>query len=75
LRFVAALSVLVQHVVQFQLLLWVPALATTVLSLVFAALILNVGCNEHTLLRLRHSVLDYLGWISYGIYMFHPLCI
>jgi peptidoglycan/LPS O-acetylase OafA/YrhL len=51
----------------------VPALATTLLSLVFALVILNVGCNERTLLRIGNPVTDYLGRISYGIYMFHPL--
>src|SRR4051812_15035790 len=50
-------------------------LGVTILSLAFAALILNVGCNERSLLRIGNPVLDYLGRISYGIYMFHPLLI
>jgi len=50
-------------------------LGVTILSLAFAALILNVGCNERSLLRIGNPVLDYLGSISYGIYMFHPLLI
>ena len=50
-----------------------PAVATTLLSLVFVLVILNVGCNERTLLRIGNPVTDYLGRISYGIYMFHPL--
>jgi peptidoglycan/LPS O-acetylase OafA/YrhL len=38
-------------------------------------LIINVGCNARTMLRLSHPTLDYLGRISYGIYMLHPLVI
>jgi peptidoglycan/LPS O-acetylase OafA/YrhL len=52
-----------------------PALATVLLSLVFALVILNVGCNDKTLLRIGNPALDYLGRISYGIYMFHPLVV
>jgi peptidoglycan/LPS O-acetylase OafA/YrhL len=50
-----------------------PAAATTLLSLVFVLVILNVGCNEWTLLRIGNPVTDYLGRISYGIYMLHPV--
>jgi peptidoglycan/LPS O-acetylase OafA/YrhL len=52
-----------------------PALATVLLSLVFALVILNLGCNDKTLLRIGNPALDYLGRISYGIYMFHPLVV
>ena len=52
-----------------------PTFGTASISLVFLAVILNVGCNEGSLLRLGNPVLDYLGRISYGIYMFHPLVI
>jgi peptidoglycan/LPS O-acetylase OafA/YrhL len=52
-----------------------PAMATMLLSLVFALVIVNVGCNEDTVLRLASPAVDYLGRISYGIYMFHPLVV
>jgi peptidoglycan/LPS O-acetylase OafA/YrhL len=52
-----------------------PTFGTASISLVFLAVILNVGCNERSLLRIGNPVLDYLGRISYGIYMFHPLVI
>jgi peptidoglycan/LPS O-acetylase OafA/YrhL len=53
--------------------IWSRTFGTVALSVVFAAIILNVGCNERTLLRLGNPVLDYLGRITYGLYMFHPL--
>ena len=40
-------------------------------ALVYAILILNVATNPRTLVRLEHPVLDYLGRISYGIYVYH----
>ncbi|MFL5951660.1 MAG: acyltransferase family protein [Gaiellaceae bacterium] len=52
---------------------WTPSLATTLVSLAFLLVILNVGCNERV--RLGNGPLDYLGRISYGIYMFHPLVV
>lgn len=54
---------------------WSRTFGTTVLSLAFVGVILNVGCNRRSLLRIGNPVLDYLGRISYGIYMFHPLLI
>jgi len=44
-------------------------------SVVFLVIILNVACNPATILRLRHRIFDYLGKISYGLYMYHILCI
>jgi peptidoglycan/LPS O-acetylase OafA/YrhL len=42
---------------------------------VFAWFILNVAVNERSILRLDLRPLDYLGDISYGIYMYHALAI
>jgi peptidoglycan/LPS O-acetylase OafA/YrhL len=46
-----------------------------IVSLVFVTLILNVSCNKNFLLKLDAPILNSLGRISYGIYMFHPLVI
>jgi peptidoglycan/LPS O-acetylase OafA/YrhL len=40
-------------------------------SLVFILLILNVGTNPGTLLKLNHPILERLGQISYGLYLYH----
>ncbi|MBL0102607.1 MAG: acyltransferase [Bacteroidetes bacterium] len=42
-------------------------------AILFAILILNVATNPKTLFTLESKGLNYLGKVSYGIYMFHPL--
>ena len=44
-------------------------------ALVFIIIILNAATNPSSFLNLRSKVLDYLGKISYGIYMYHAMCI
>ncbi|MEO5571281.1 MAG: acyltransferase [Bacteroidia bacterium] len=44
-------------------------------SILFCIIILNVSSNTSSLLKLNHIIPDYLGKISYGLYMFHQLCI
>lgn len=44
-------------------------------ALLFAFIILNCAANEHSILNLENRPLNYLGKISYGIYMYHPLAI
>ena len=41
----------------------------------FAVLIVNLAGNPKSLLRLENRVLDYLGRISFGIYVFHSFVI
>lgn len=45
------------------------------LSVPCLVIIMNVGCNPNTFIRLRGRLLNYLGKISYGIYMYHLACI
>jgi peptidoglycan/LPS O-acetylase OafA/YrhL len=44
-------------------------------SISFLVIILNVASNEKSLLRFESPILQYLGRISYGFYMFHVMCI
>lgn len=44
-------------------------------SVSFLVIILNVAGNEKVLLRFENRLLQYLGRISYGFYMFHVMCI
>ena len=44
-------------------------------SLPFLVIILNVATNPECVYRLQGPVLNYLGKISYGIYMYHLICI
>jgi peptidoglycan/LPS O-acetylase OafA/YrhL len=40
-------------------------------GILFAIVILNLGCNKNCIFSLENKVLNFLGKISYGIYMFH----
>ena len=46
-----------------------------VFSIFFILLILNLAFNDRSILNLEHKVLNYLGKISYGIYIFHLITI
>jgi peptidoglycan/LPS O-acetylase OafA/YrhL len=52
-----------------------PVYTPLLLMLVFAWFILNVAVNERSIVRLNWRPLNYLGDISYGIYMYHALAI
>ena len=41
----------------------------------FLIIILNVSCNKNGLLKLENGLLNFLGRISYGVYMYHILVI
>lgn len=49
------------------------ALPHEVYALLFAVIILNLACNPKSVVNLEYRPLAYLGNISYGIYMWHPL--
>lgn len=44
-------------------------------NFLFLWLILNVSLNKHSLIKLNSRVFNFLGDISYGIYMYHMLVI
>lgn len=44
-------------------------------SILFAIIIMNLASNERTIVRMENSVFSYLGRISYGLYMYHPVAI
>ncbi|MBS1652560.1 MAG: acyltransferase [Bacteroidetes bacterium] len=46
-----------------------------VYSVLFLIVILNVSSNTNSILKLNHRVFEYLGKISYGIYMYHMIFI
>lgn len=46
-----------------------------VYSVIFLIIILNVCSNPGSFLRLTHPLIDYLGKISYGIYMYHMIVV
>ena len=44
-------------------------------SIAFAIIILNVGTNPTALIKLRGKLFDFLGKISFGMYVLHPFVI
>lgn len=52
-----------------------PVLHFEIYSALFAVIILNLAGNPRRLFSLENPVFAYLGRISYGIYMYHPLAI
>jgi peptidoglycan/LPS O-acetylase OafA/YrhL len=44
-------------------------------SLLFGILIFNLATNENTVVSFKFKTLDYLGKISYGLYMYHSIFI
>ena len=46
-----------------------------VYSILFCIIIMNLASNTHPILGLENKIFYFLGKISYGIYMYHPLII
>ncbi len=42
-------------------------------AVLFCIIILNVSCNNNSLLNLENGAFDFLGKISFGLYMYHQL--
>jgi peptidoglycan/LPS O-acetylase OafA/YrhL len=44
-------------------------------ALLFTILIINISTNKRFFIKLENPIYSYLGNISYGIYMYHTICI
>jgi peptidoglycan/LPS O-acetylase OafA/YrhL len=44
-------------------------------AILFGILIINFACNKKRIFSMENSVFNYLGKISYGLYMFHSIVI
>ncbi len=44
-------------------------------SILFTIIVINAASNPSSFYNLKNRVLDYIGQISYGIYMYHIICI
>ena len=54
---------------------YVPVVSNLIHGTVFSILILNLAANQKSIFSLEWAPLNYLGKISYGVYMYHPICI
>lgn len=52
-----------------------PILQYEIYAVIFGIVILNLSTNPKTIFNLEYKPIDYLGKISYGVYMYHVLCI
>lgn len=53
----------------------IPYVNHEVYSVLFGVVILNLALADSSIINLRYKVLDYLGRISYGLYMWHFMAI
>ena len=53
----------------------IPFIHNEFYAVLFGIIIINVGANEKSILSLENPMLNYLGKISYGLYMLHPVAI
>lgn len=49
--------------------------STELFSLLFSIVILNVSTNPKSIIKLETKLLNYLGKISFGLYVYHPVVI
>jgi len=61
--------------VVFNFLFTTPVISQLVIMIIFAWLIINISLNPKSIVRLDNKILNFLGNISYGIYMYHMLVI
>jgi len=71
----AQLSLLIALAVLYLARLQIPPLTFELYAVLFAGLIVSIAANDRSFLCLDNPVLDTLGKVSYGIYMYHPIAI
>jgi peptidoglycan/LPS O-acetylase OafA/YrhL len=54
---------------------YVPYINQEFYSVLFGIAILNLALTDTSIINLRHKVIDYLGRISYGLYMLHVIAV
>ena len=70
-----AFKLLVAQSVVFNFLFTTPVISQLVIMIIFAWLIINISLNPKSIVRLDNKILNFLGNISYGLYMYHMLVI
>jgi peptidoglycan/LPS O-acetylase OafA/YrhL len=70
-----AFKLLVAQSMVFNFLFTTPVISQLVIMIIFAWLIINISLNPKSIVRLDNKILNFLGNISYGIYMYHMLVI
>jgi peptidoglycan/LPS O-acetylase OafA/YrhL len=55
--------------------IFIPLVSHQAYSVLFGLIILNLAANKDSIVSLENKTLNYLGQISYGIYMYHILAV
>jgi peptidoglycan/LPS O-acetylase OafA/YrhL len=69
---------LITYIIVIEMLLFgleIPFINHEVYALLFIIIILNLAANPESYVNLENKMMDYLGKISYSIYMWHPIAI
>ncbi len=54
---------------------YLPGVNQEVYALIFTLILMNLAKNPNNILNLENPVFDYLGKISYGMYMYHTIAV
>jgi peptidoglycan/LPS O-acetylase OafA/YrhL len=54
---------------------YLPGVNQEVYSLIFTLILINLAKNPASILSLENPVFNYLGKISYGMYMYHTIAV
>ncbi|OPZ98292.1 MAG: O-acetyltransferase OatA [Bacteroidetes bacterium ADurb.Bin408] len=72
---ICAYSYLSESSIVFKFLFTYPVFSSFIMIISFAWLIVNIALNKKSIFKLNHKFLEFLGDISYGVYMYHMLLI
>ncbi len=64
-----------QNFVVFDYLFFTPILSQTLLILLFAYTIINLSLNSRCIIKRESKTVEWLGNLSYGVYMYHMITI
>ena len=55
--------------------IYIPGLNQEVYSFIFTLILMNLAKNPTSILNLENPIFNYLGKISYGMYMYHTIAV
>lgn len=67
--------VLIMTMIMLALGIFVPYVQYQLYSVLFGIIILNLATNQKSNINLENKAMKYLGDISFGLYMYHPIAI
>jgi peptidoglycan/LPS O-acetylase OafA/YrhL len=66
---------LVDNSMIFNILFKTPIISQLLFMIIFTWLIINISVNSRSIIKLDSKILNFLGNISYGVYMYHMLVV